>query len=165
MIVVSNASPLITLARTGRLSLLRQLFRVIHLADEVWQEVVVQGAGRPAAEAVGAAEWIEVHPALPAAELIRLRAVHPLGAGELATVELALALAADLAIIDERAARVLAQARGVAVMGCVGILETGFRRGLVPDLRRSYQDLLAQGIHIDRQILNRSLTTCGLPWL
>ena len=50
-------------------------------------------------------------------------------------------------------------------MGCVGILETAFRRGLVPDLRQSYQEMLAQGIRIDRQLLNHSLASCGLPSL
>ena len=47
--VVSNSSPLITLARAGQLDLLRQLFGQIHIAEEVRQEVVVRGAGRPAA--------------------------------------------------------------------------------------------------------------------
>lgn len=165
MIVVSNSSPLITLARIGQLDLLRQLFGQVQIAEEVRREVVVRGAGRPAAEAVRNAVWIESHPTAPAAEMSRLRSLHPLGAGELATVLLARSLPADLAIIDERAARRLAQAGGLAVMGCVGILETGFRRDLVADLRRSCQELLAQGIRIDRQILNRSLAACGLPAL
>lgn len=165
MIVVSDSSPLVTLARTGQLDLLRQLFGQIHIAAEVQQEVVVRGAGRPAAQAVRNAVWIESHATAPAAEMLRLRSLHPLGAGELATVLLARSLPADLAIIDERTARRLAQAGSLPVMGCVGILETGFRRGLVPDLRQSYQELLAQGIRIDRQILNRSLAGCGLPSL
>jgi predicted nucleic acid-binding protein len=165
VIVVSNSSPLITLARIGRLELLEHLFGQVHLAAEVWQEVVVRGSGRPAAQAVQGADWIATHPAIPAPEMLRLRALHPLGEGELATVRLARMLPADLAIIDERAARRLAQADGVAVMGCVGLLETGFHRGLVPDLRQSYQDMLDQGIRIDRQILNRSLAACGVAAL
>jgi predicted nucleic acid-binding protein len=127
--------------------------------------VVVRGAGRPAAEAVRAAQWIERHPAAPAEEMLQMRSQHALGTGELATVRLARALRADLAVIDERAARRMVQTHGLAVMGCVGILETGFRRGLVPDLRRSYQEMLAQGIRIDRQLLNQSLAACGLPSL
>ena len=165
MIVVSDSSPLITLARAGQLDLLRQLFGRVHIAEDVRREVVVLGVGRPAAEAVRKAEWIESHPMRSAIELLRLRSLHPLGAGELATVLLASSLRADVAIIDERAARRLAQASGLAVMGCVGILEMGFRRGRVVDLRASYQELLVQGIRIDRQILNRSLAACGLPSL
>lgn len=48
-------------------------------------------------------------------------------------------------------------------MGCVGILERSHRRGLVPDLRQTYASLLAHGIRIDRQILDQSLTSLGLP--
>lgn len=165
MIVVSNSSPLITLARIGQLDLLRQLFGRVHIAEEVRREVVVLGVGRPAAEAVRKAEWIESHPTRSAVEMLRLRSLHALGAGELATVLLASSLRADLAIIDERAARRFAQTSGLAVMGCVGILETGFRRGRVADLRASYQQLLVQGIRIDRQILNSSLAACGFPSL
>ena len=55
MIVVSNSSPLISLARVGLLELLPRLFDRIHVAQEVYQEVVVSGAGRPAAGAVAAA--------------------------------------------------------------------------------------------------------------
>jgi len=40
VIVVSNSSPLITLARIGRLALLKQLFGRIHIAGEVREEVV-----------------------------------------------------------------------------------------------------------------------------
>ena len=163
MIVVSNSSPLITLARLGRLDLLRQLFGRIHIAGEVHEEVVVRGAGRAAAEAVAGADWIEIHPPAAVPELAGLRARHPLGAGELATVLLARALPAELAIIDERSARRLAQAQGVTVIGCVGILERGHRRGFVPDLRDAYGQLLVHGIRIDRQILDQSLTSVGLP--
>lgn len=123
----------------------------------------MRGAGRPAAEAVRGANWIEIHPPADARELDRLRARHALGAGELATVLLARALPADLAIIDERSARRLAQTQGVAVMGCVGILERGHRRGFVSDLREAYANLLAHGIRIDRQILDQSLNAVGLP--
>ena len=73
MIVVSNSSPLITLARIGQLELLRQLFGEIKIADEVRQEVVVRGAGRPAAEVVRSAGWIAIHAAAPADEMLRLR--------------------------------------------------------------------------------------------
>jgi predicted nucleic acid-binding protein len=163
LIVVSNSSPLITLGRSRRLEVLHQLFGTIHVASEVYNEVVVLGKGKPASEAVRAASWIEVHPAAPSAALEPLRQKCPLGAGDLATVVLAQALAADLAIIDERGARNFARERKVAVMGCVGILELGHRRGIVSDLRAAYGDLLRAGIRIDQGILNASLASCGLP--
>jgi len=161
VIVVSNSSPLITLARIGQLELLRQLFGEIKIADEVRQEVVVRGAGRPAAEVVRSAGWIAIHAAAPADEMLRLRAQYPLGSGELATILLARRLNADLVIMDERSARRLAQANRLPVIGCVGVLDTCHRKGLVTDLRAAYEQLLLQGIRIDRQILDQSLIANG----
>ncbi len=161
--VVSNSSPLITLARIGHLDLLHQLFGRIHIAREVWVEVVERGAGRPAAEAVSKASWINIHPPAGKIELMALRNRQALGTGELATVLLAQTIRADLAIIDERAARRLGQSQGLVIMGCVGLLERGHRLNLVPDLREAYSNLLEQGIRVDRQILNQSLASLGLP--
>jgi predicted nucleic acid-binding protein len=81
------------------LELLPQLFTRIHIADEIHREVVVLGTGRPAAAAVEAAPWIERHGPADAAALASLRALHPLGSGELATLLLAQSLGADLAIM------------------------------------------------------------------
>ena len=166
MIVVSNASPLISLSRIGRLELLRQVFTEIIIPSEVFQEVVIDGAGRPAAAAVGTAGWITKKPCVETAKLAALRNQFPqLGAGETATVQLAHELRADLAIIDERAARRLAVGLGLKVIGSIGVLEAAFRRGLIADLRSDYQQLLATGTRIDPAILNRSLAQFGLPLL
>jgi hypothetical protein len=163
--VVSNASPLISLARVGQLDLLQKLFGRVHLAAEVHYEVVVQGAGRPAAAQINAAAWIDIHPPVSESELAEFRRLHPLGKGELASLLLAKAIRADLVLLDERAARLLAQHWGLSVMGVVGILETGYRRRLVPDLGETYRRLLNVGVYIEQRILNRSLNALGLDSL
>lgn len=60
MIVVSDASPLIYLARIGELDLLQKLYGELHIPVAVWQEVVVAGAGQPGADAVRVADWVKV---------------------------------------------------------------------------------------------------------
>ena len=57
------------------------------------------------------------------------------------------------------------KAEGVPVLGTVSLLEFGYRRGELADLRQVYQMLLAQGAHIDRQILDQSLAHFNLPLL
>lgn len=52
MTVVSNASPLIALARIGQLGALGKLYGTVHIPTEVHDEVVVAGAGMPGALAV-----------------------------------------------------------------------------------------------------------------
>jgi len=51
----------------------------------------------------------------------------------------------------------------VPVLGTVGVLELGYRRGEVADLRLAYQTMIAQGAHINQQILNQSLAGFNLP--
>ncbi len=163
MIVVSNASPLIILSKLGEFDLLPRLFTDIVIAPEVWDEVVVKGVGLPGATEVQQAPWIRVEPVINAAQIIAWQAQHNLGLGELATILLAKELTADLALIDERRARLLAQAEGVSPFGTIGMLELGYRKGEIADLRQMYQSLLNVGARVDRRVLNQSLAACSLP--
>jgi predicted nucleic acid-binding protein len=78
---------------------------------------------------------------------------------------LAKELSADLVLLDERRARSYARSEGLNVIGCVGILETLYRRGHLLDLRSAYSGLLIQGFRIDRGALEESLVRMGLPRL
>jgi predicted nucleic acid-binding protein len=64
MIVVSDASPLITLARAGHLELLREFYGQILIPRAVHEEVTVASTGLPGADEVLRASWIEVRTAL-----------------------------------------------------------------------------------------------------
>jgi predicted nucleic acid-binding protein len=145
--------------------MLSRLFGEVHVVSEVFQEVTVAGTGRPGAEAVRMALWIRKHEDPDPALLEIWEKRYGLGPGELATIILARHLSADLAIIDERRARQLAQTEGIKVMGCVGVLEAAHRNGYVQDLRAVYEQMLASGTYIDRQILNQSLASFQLASL
>ncbi len=165
MIVVSNSSPLITFGRIGHFSLLNSLFGRIHIASEVFAEVVTAGIERPAAEAVRTSPWVVTHPPVEEDALTNWQQRYGLGKGELGTIFLARTLPADLAIIDERLARKLAKRFGLQVIGCVGLLEIGYQHGLLSDLRLACQAMLGYGIFIDKKILNSSLAKLQLPVL
>ena len=93
------------------------------------------------------------------------RACGGLGAGERGAILQAKSLTADLILLDEWRARRTAQKADLTVVGCLGVLEAGFRHGLVPDLRATYMDLLRQGIRFDLKLLQDSLTQLGFPKL
>ncbi len=59
MTFVSDASPLISLARIGQLDLLHQLFGELIIPEAVWHEVVVKGAGQAGADEVKGTSWIK----------------------------------------------------------------------------------------------------------
>ena len=71
--------------------------------------------------------WLTVTPA-PESEDPRLR---KLDAGEAAAIVLALALAADLVLMDERAGVAAARARALNVIGTIGVLDQAARTGLI----------------------------------
>lgn len=58
MIVVANSTPLIALSKVGKFNLLKDIFGEIVIPQGVYDEVVVQGAGRPGAGKVRKAAWI-----------------------------------------------------------------------------------------------------------
>lgn len=60
MLVVSNSSPLIALARLSHLDLLQSLYSEIQIPQAVYQEVVQAGKGREGSAAVDSAPWITV---------------------------------------------------------------------------------------------------------
>jgi predicted nucleic acid-binding protein len=165
VIVVSNSSPLIALSRIGRLGILASFYKRILVSAEVHHEVTVDGCGLPGAEEVRNAVWIEVVSHTPSADPLLEAACQGLGAGERGAILLAKSRLADLVLLDESKARRIARETGLAVMGCLGVLEAGARRGFVSDLRQAYIDLLRQGIRFDIGLLQDSLTRLRLPKL
>jgi predicted nucleic acid-binding protein len=84
VIVVSDSSPLIALARIGQLGLLASLFDRILIPTEVHHEVTVAGRGLAGAEEVRSAGWIEVGAPHGPAEPSLERGCHGLGAASAA---------------------------------------------------------------------------------
>ena len=108
---------------------------------------------------------IEVAPQSLLGDISLEQACQGLGAGERSAILLAKTLPADLILLDEWKARRIAREAGFSIVGCLGVLEAGTRRGLVPDLRQAYIDLLRQGIRFDIGLLQESLARLGLPKL
>jgi predicted nucleic acid-binding protein len=58
MKVVSNSTPVIALSRINELELLHILFGTIIIPTAVYNEVVLEGAGRPGVKEVANAPWV-----------------------------------------------------------------------------------------------------------
>jgi predicted nucleic acid-binding protein len=157
MIVVSNATPLISLAIIKQLRLLQTLYSQVHIPPAVYEEVVIKGGGRVGAKEVAEAKWIVVAD-LP--ETVR-GTLQPrplaLHAGEVETIELAMGLEAGLVILDEKLARKVAKGQGLNVIGTVGILKYASQRGLLSDLKGALDALRAEGIRIGDKVYREVL--------
>ena len=98
MIVVSDSSPLITLARAHHLELLRDFYGQILIPSEVHEEVTVSGAGLPGSDEVRRATWIEVRTAASGDPDVE-SACAGLGPGERNVIYLAAALKPALVLM------------------------------------------------------------------
>ena len=133
MTVVSDASPLINLARIDKLDLLPRLYGELHFPEAVWQEVVIQGAGQPGAQEIQEASWIKRH-AVANRPLVQALE-QELDAGEAEAIALALELQAELLLMDERLGREVARHLGLRYIGLIGVLLEAKRKGLISALK------------------------------
>ena len=162
MTVVADSSPLIILAKLSCFDLLNRLFPLLCISEEVYNEVVVSGAGLPGASEVAGAKWIEVKQLQDRAVLLAAQQQHALGVGELSTILLAKELGASTLLLDDHNARKLAKSQGIQVRGSVGLLETFYLRGHLSDLRAAFRQLLTQS-YIEQRLLDLRLRALGLP--
>lgn len=146
MIVVSNTTPLSKLAKVGYMNLLGESFGQVIIPQEVYDEVTT--GIHPAVSEVRSATWLEVRSIGDREQVPILQAQTGLDLGECAAIILAEELGADLVLIDEWAARKVAQSRSLPVTGTAGVLLVAKNRGLIPQVKPILDALIAQGMRI-----------------
>lgn len=118
MIVVSDTSPLNYLILVGEEQLLEKLYGRVMIPRAVWQELQAEGAPAPVQEwRANLPAWIEI------CEVNDPDPTLALDLGEQEAITLAERIKADLILLDERNGRETAKARGLLVIGTLGVLE------------------------------------------
>ena len=163
MIVLCDSSPLITLSKIGRLELLHELYGKITITPEVYSEVVLRSTHLAGAAELPKSAWIQVYSLKKQKDLDAMRQRFGIGAGEASVIQLGQEIGADILLMDDRKARNSARGLGLAVLGCVGILQDGFRSKRAPDLSQAYRELAVSGAYVDRALLENILKILKLP--
>ncbi len=155
MLVVADSSPLIYLSRIRLLHVLSALFGDVVVPRTVWDQSV---DGRPSAPGIAGlrqASWIRiVDDPSSSADL-------GLDPGETAAILVAESLHADLLLIDERLGRAVAQERGLAVRGTLGVLVQARQSGVLPALKPVLDALNAEGFRIAPVLVRQALEHVG----
>jgi len=128
MIAVADTSPLCYLILIGEIDLLPKLFSQVLVPEAVLAELLHEDA--PSAVRGWASNlppWILAKEIPPLATA----GLEGLQAGERATILLAESTMADIVLLDEKAARRVAAARGLRVTGILGVLGEAATRDLV----------------------------------
>jgi predicted nucleic acid-binding protein len=155
---VSNASPLINLARIQRFELLRLFCGELTIPPAVYDEVVTRGSERDGSRNVREALWIRQQS--PHDQLAVTALAAELDWGE-ASAALARELNADTLLIDEIRGRRIAQRLGITVKGTIGILTRAKREGLIPNVKDELDRLRQRGIWIHPHLHQDVLRMAG----
>jgi predicted nucleic acid-binding protein len=129
--IVSDAGPIVVLARIGRLSL-RDVTGTLLIPDAVHAEIFANKGAMPVASEVAQAAWIQRVPVADRSIVDRMPNV--LREGEREAIALAKERAAQL-LVDEIRARRAASDQGIEVIGTLRILDQAKRSGHIDLVR------------------------------
>jgi len=157
--VLTDASPLIGLARVDGLPWLHELFGEVWFPSEVRAEVLT-GRGLTGEQSILQAEaagWLKLAGAPPL-----LPELPDLDEGETACIRIALAQAGPaLLLMDERAGRAVALEHGLQVAGTAAIIGMAKARGLIPSAHAVFARLHASDFRISAAVITAVLRRVG----
>ena len=155
---ISNTSPLLYLHRINKLELLPKTFSKIWTTNAVISELEEgkkRGYDVPVPEKY---DWLKINdPVFTPSEWFAL----DLGAGEIATMALALENTDFIVILDDALARKTAQAAGLNVWGTLKILIESKKKGNIERIKPLLQELQNAGMWLSQSIIERILFLCG----
>lgn len=159
MIVVSNATPLISLAKINKIHLLELMYGTLYIPEAVYEEIAIKGKEKPAGQEVEKAEWIKREKVQNRLSVNILRAT--LSAGESETLVLASELNGDLVLLDEKPARITADRIGIRKTGTLGILVAAKVSGLISEVKSSIDELIAKDFRVSNELYLEILRQAG----
>ena len=153
MIIISDSSPLISLAIIGKLNILARLYEEIYVPTAVYEEVVK--SNKPFAKELksflrGKTKSVKNKMAV---DIL----LSDIGAGEAEAIILALEQHPDVILIDDLKARRFAKIKGLTVMGTMGLLLMAKKEGLIEEIKPLLSDLLSNNIRISSKIIDITL--------
>jgi predicted nucleic acid-binding protein len=156
--IIVNTSPLQYLHQVGLLELLPKLFGRVTVPGAVVRELAAGrrvGLDLPVPEKLA---WVEVcEPPSPAGVLL----AWDLGAGESASLSLALERPGAWVLLDDRLARAAAASCKLPILGTAGILLRAKRKGHLPAIRPVLDRLTALGFCLSQNTQEIILRLAG----
>lgn len=144
MIVISDTSPIIYLAKIEKLSILKDLYTRIYIPSEVWKELIY-----PISQnnkiiptdikfEIDAKEsgWLIVKdPEKDVYHEMALSLSRELGRGEAYAIALSLELKADVLLINDKKAKEIAENKGIKTRWNSEVLLDALKQGLIQDFQ------------------------------
>jgi predicted nucleic acid-binding protein len=157
-LAVTDASPLILLARGGYIDLLKLAANRVAVPEPVAFEIQRRGPLDVTARALREHDWLEIIDAPPTPSTIT---EWGLGAGESAVLALALSQPGCEALVDDKAARMCAATLGIRIRGTLGLVLLAKRRGVIPQARAVVTSLRQSGMYLSDSVVRYALALVG----
>jgi len=151
-LAVADSSALIALATCDALNLLELLARKVRVPEAVWHEVVVEG--KPQAETLR--RYLEKKVEAVRREDFIVES-GSLDAGELEAMALFKKLEAGVLVVDEDRARKVARLNRIPIVGSLGVLLLGKRKGAIPTVRPAVDKLRKSDLFMGEALLRKTL--------
>ena len=159
--VISDAGPVIALARIGEIDLLRRMYGRVVVPPAVRSEIAIDSS-RPGAKVLAgmfAAGWIAVEAVVDSrmrSELDQL-----LGSGEAEAIALAEQEEPSFLLIDDARGRKTARSRGIPVVGVAGVLLAAKSRGEIVAVGPVLERLSDAGYRLSLRLVTATLVRAG----
>jgi predicted nucleic acid-binding protein len=155
---IVNASPLILLAKIGRIDLLQMDGVDVVVPAAVLDEIAAHGEGDLVAEVVRGEDWLAIVPSPPVPDDIKARR---LGAGESAVLSLALTEPDVEVVLDDMAARRCAGDLKIRCVGTLGLVLIAKELGAIPEARPVVEQLRRAGLYLTDELAHAALKLVG----
>jgi len=156
MIIVSNTTPIISLASIGKLDILQALFGKIIIAEAVYQEI-------KAKESYGYHDIDQ--------EYIQVKAIqgkiytdlllNQLDLGEAETIILAKEINADFVIIDENLGYKMAKNSGLNATRTLSVLLNAKQNGMITEIKPLLDEMISKGRWYSQKVYEQILMRSG----
>jgi predicted nucleic acid-binding protein len=142
MIIISDTSPLSSLALVDYLSILKDIYTNVVIPQAVANELANLTEEDIRIKAIISLKWIQVKQAANLELVACLRNEYNLDIGEAEAIALALELKADELLIDERLGRREAVRLGLSITVVLGVLLIAKNRGLIAKVKPIMESLI-----------------------
>jgi len=156
MLIVADSSALIALAVCDGLDLILQVYDDLKIPEAVYTEIVAPE--KPHSDALGALLTERVIKVDVSRWVVTAGG---LGRGEIEAMALYKQLSADVLLIDDHRARVIAEHNQIECIGALGLLLVAKRRGKISALAPYVQKLRLSSIFYGDVLLDRVLKLAG----
>jgi len=156
MIVISDTSPIIFFTKIGNLTLLKDLYLKNFVPNAVWEELI-HPLSKPDGKVppdikyeIKAKEegWLIVKdPEIKEYHEVALNITKELGRGEAYAIALSLELNAELLLINDKKARIIAESKGIKTKWSSEVLLDALEKGIIKDYQE-FNELLDKMIDI-----------------